>query len=250
MALILPLTELSRLRYSLGNIMPDITVAEAARRLRLHPTRVRALLRAGELIGQKLGAHWLVDEASARRRLGSARAEGRPFSAKRAWGFLLLLSGEDAPWLDRASRSRLRARARRSHIRALLPRLRRRASVHHFRASADAIARIQASPALVPSGASAAAHYGASIVARQQIDGYVAEPQLRELSYRLVLEPIEPELANVVLRVSAFPLALKGRSVAPIGVVAVDLAESADQRGQRAGVQLAEELRDRVTTGR
>src|SRR6266545_2140774 len=71
---ILSLTELSRGRYSLGN-MSEIAVAEAARRLRLHPTRVRALLRAGELVGRKFGAQWLVDEASAKRRSASAGAE-------------------------------------------------------------------------------------------------------------------------------------------------------------------------------
>jgi hypothetical protein len=230
--------------------MAEIAVRDAARRLRLHPTRVRALLRAGEIAGRKIGARWLVDAASVQRRSASAGAEGRPFSAKRAWGFLMLLSGEAAPWLDRASRSRLAARARRSHIRAVLPRLRRRARAHYFRAGASAIAKIQAAPGLIPSGVSAAARYGASIVAREQVDGYVDEQQLRDLRYRLALEPVEPEAANVVLRVSAFPQALKGRRLAPAAAVAADLAESADQRGQRAGVELAERLRDRATTGR
>ena len=39
----------------------DIAVHEAAVRLGVHPTRVRQLVRSGDLVGHRIGRMWLVD---------------------------------------------------------------------------------------------------------------------------------------------------------------------------------------------
>src|SRR5438270_13079842 len=119
--------------------MPELDVPSAARRLGVHPSRVRALLQSGDLKGRKLGGRWLVDAYASDARARSASVDGRAYSPPGAWGFLALLSGERAPWLDPSARSRLRARLAEGPVQRLLPRLRRRAKVHHLRAGAAAL---------------------------------------------------------------------------------------------------------------
>lgn len=231
--------------------MSEVDVSSAARRLRVHPSRVRALLLAGDLKGRKLGGRWLVDAYASEERARSASVDGRAFSPPRAWGLIALLSGDDAPWLDAPARSRLRARLARGRLEQLLPRLRKRSQVHYLRARPAALKQIRAARGFIPSGVSAASVYHAAILAPEQVEGYVSARQLRELQYRLALESVDPPAANVVLRVAAFPRALKGHRVAPAGAVAIDLMDSPDQRGRRAGVELGERLRrDRSKAGR
>lgn len=231
--------------------MSELDVSSAARRLHVHPSRVRALLLAGELKGRKLGGRWLVDAYASDERARSASVDGRAFSPRRAWGLIELLSGDDASWLDAPARSRLRARLARGRLEQLLPRLRKRAKVHYLRAGPAAVKKIRAAKGFIASGVSAASAYHAAILAPEQVDGYVSARQLRELQYRLALESVDPPAANIVLRVATFRPALRGRRVAPSGAVAVDLMDSPDQRSRRAGVELAERLRrDRSQAGR
>ena len=231
--------------------MPEIDVPSAAKRLGVHPSRVRALLLSGDLKGRKLGGRWLVDQYASDVRARSASVDGRAFSPSRAWGFLALLSDEEAPWLDPSARSRVRARLADGPVEQLLPRLRRRARVHYLRARPAALKKIRGANGFIPSGVSAADAYDAEILAPEQVEGYISARHLNELRYRLALESVDPPEANVVLRVAEFPRALKGRRIAPPGAVAVDLMDSPDQRSRRAGVRLAERLRrDRSQAGR
>ena len=223
--------------------MPEISVSDGARKLGLDPSRVRVLLQKGDLRGRKVGARWLLDEESARARGAEAVSEGRPFSPRMAWGYLSLLSGESAPWLDPASRSRLRSRIRHEPVRYVVPRLRSRAHAEYYRASLAAISSLRSQREFVLSGVSAAAEHGASISASEQLEGYIPASQLKRLAYRLALAPVEPASANVILRVSKFPLGLQRRGIASAGVVAIDLLDSHDQRSIRAGNALAERLR-------
>lgn len=223
--------------------MPEIDVSSAAKRLGVHPSRVRALLASGDLKGRKLGGRWLVDQYASDARARSERVDGRAFSPSRAWGFLVLLSGEQAPWLDLSARSRLRARLADGPVEHLLPRLRRRARVHYLRAGPAALKNIRGAQGFIPSGVSAADAYGAEILAPEHVEGYISDRQLKELRYRLALDSVDPPAANVVLRVGEFPVALKGRRIAPPGAVAVDLMDAPDQRSKRAGMRLAERLR-------
>ncbi|MHB1032983.1 MAG: helix-turn-helix domain-containing protein, partial [Pirellulaceae bacterium] len=109
-----------------------IPVAEAAERLRVNPSRVRAMIRSRILDAQKLGDRWFVDPASLDRREAARPSEGRPYSARNAWALLLL---QDCPegankgkWLKQLppwTVSRLRSRLRDSDIASLVPRFRR-----------------------------------------------------------------------------------------------------------------------------
>lgn len=230
--------------------MQELDVPAAAKRLGVHPSRVRALLAAGDLKGRKLGSRWLVDAYASDERAHADVVEGRAFSPARAWGLLALLSGDGAPWLDASARSRLRARLTHVPLQQLLPRLRRRARVHYLRAQGAALKSVRGAKGFIPSGISAAQAYEAAILAPDQVEGYIDERSLRALRHRLALQSVDPPAANVVLRVAAFPAALKGRRIAPVGAVAVDLMESPDQRSQRAGRELAERLRrDRPHAG-
>src|SRR5450755_1913212 len=88
---------------------PDLlSAADAARRLGVHPSRVRALLAAGKLRGFKLGGNWVVEAASIRHRLAGSSAPGRPLEAANAWGALFLASGDLADWLTPDARWRAR----------------------------------------------------------------------------------------------------------------------------------------------
>ena len=218
--------------------MPEAAVALGVSRSRVH-----ALLHSGEIRGRKVGMRWLVDETSVRARAGAPRIEGRPLSPRQAWAYLLLLSGEKVPWIDASSRSRLRRRIAGIPVREALPRLRRRAKVHHYRAGSSAVREIAAAPGFVASGVSASSAVNVPLVVRDQAEGYVSERALVDLVYALALSASDPGSSNVVLRVSAYPAALRGRKFAPVAAIAADLLESSDQRVRRAGDQLAERLR-------
>jgi excisionase family DNA binding protein len=90
----------------------EIDVAEAADRLGVHPSRVRVLLRRGELSGRRLGSRWLVAEEDVARLVVHGARGTRPPSPARAWGLLHLLQGRDPGWLSPVARSQLRARVR------------------------------------------------------------------------------------------------------------------------------------------
>lgn len=223
--------------------MPELSVAQAAEELGLHESRVRALASRGDLRARKIGSRWLVDVASVRARRQAGASVGRPFSPRVAWAYLLLLSGESVPWLDAATRSRLGARLRREPVARVMPRLRRRAEVRHYRAASSALSLIESAADFVRSGVSAAGDYGAALSTRDQLDGYLGGSRIRKIAYQAALEAVDPREANVILRVPGWPVALHGRALAPAGAVAADLLESADQRTARAGNELAERLR-------
>jgi excisionase family DNA binding protein len=62
------IVSLARLAYKpfwgyIGRVR-DLTVNQVAERLQIHPTRVRLLVRLGELKGEKVGRDWLIKPAS------------------------------------------------------------------------------------------------------------------------------------------------------------------------------------------
>ena len=227
-----------------------LSVPDAARDLRVHRSRIHALLRSGGLDGRKVGGRWLVDSASTQRWSRFRLHDGRPFSPMRSWGYLFVLSGEPVPWLDPATRSRFRKRVRSDALRLVLPKLRDRGRAFFFRAAAPALRALHGVPELVRSGVSAAHEAGADLVVRDAFEAYVPLERLRDVAYRLALEVADPASANVILRAPTLVAPLRQRVVAPRGVVAADLIESTDERTSRAGEILAEALRaDRAASG-
>src|SRR5438132_13525980 len=90
----------------------DVGVAEASAQLGVSPQRVRQLVQEGLLPARRVGGRWIFDTEALSRRV-ETRPDGRPLSPRVAWGLIGLLESGQAPDLDPAERSRLRARLRR-----------------------------------------------------------------------------------------------------------------------------------------
>jgi hypothetical protein len=227
--------------------MPDlrsrrISLVEAASRLGLDPSRVRALASSGKLPAEKLANRWLIDVNAIEQRLARSPHDGRPFEPRRAWALLFLFSGEDAPWLSNMERSKLRAIVRDRDFDEVRPRLRRRAEVRFFVGGERARADLVRAPDFARSGISASEHYSLSLRSSRVIDGYVPRHSGERAIYRHALREVDEREADIVLRLADF-WPLEGRKVAPVAAVAADLLDSLDQRSARAGRELARMLR-------
>lgn len=112
-----------------------VSVGRAARILGVHPTRVRALIAAGELEAYRDGLMWFVDPVSLYRRKQARLPRGAPFRPENACAVLIVKAWGEPPPMASHRLSRARRIARRSEWSALAPRLRRRASTERSRGS-------------------------------------------------------------------------------------------------------------------
>lgn len=224
--------------------MSLLSIPEAARELRLDPSRVRALVSSGELPGMKVGGRWTVESAEVARRRRDPRPAGRPFEPGNAWGLLFIASGLDAPWLEPSVRWRLEQGLAFRGMAGLRPRLIKRCELHRFYAHPGEIRHLRARPDVVRSGISAAGDYGLKLVPGEELDCYLRARALKRMQRDHALEPVPAGRANVVLRAVPDPVwhMSSDGGVAPIAAVAVDLADDADSRSARAGQRLIERL--------
>jgi len=220
-----------------------VSVAEAARGLRLGDRRIRALIRAGALAAQNVGGRWLVSRADVEQRARRRGRPGRPLGQRNAWALVARLSGAEWPELSPWDRSRLKQRVANRSLLSLADELHDRAELHLFRSDERVLERLRDDSAVVLSGVNAAAEYGLDIRAPGVVEAYVDRDRLDDLVYRYALRPAAVADANVLLRVvdEAVPRARQG--VAPVAAVALDLLESSDDRSRRAGRELARRLR-------
>lgn len=218
-----------------------ISASEAARRLGVHPSRMRALADRGELGARKLANRWFFQRDAVEQRAAASRLGGRPYDPRNAWALLFRRSGERPAFVPMSIARRLEDR-RRKPLDSLLPRLRRRAEVRYYVAPGSALEEVARRPDFVATAASASRAYAIDIKAPGVVDGYMPKKKADEVAYRYALQPSSAREANVILRAVDGPWPLAGRSVAPIAAVAVDLLGSADQRSQRAGRQLMRRL--------
>jgi len=212
-----------------------LATADAARWLDVDPSRVRALLIAGELQGFKVGERWLIDADSVRRRIGAGAAPGRLLEPANAWGALLLASGEDAPWLSPDARWRIRRLLDQQGVTGLAPRLRRRSVRAHYQAHPGILRRLAQASGVTLTGISAAAFHGLGLSAGNEIDAYVSHNDTDRLVNAHALEPAPAASANVSLRTVSGDRWRFSEHVAPVAVVALDLAEEPDTRSARTG---------------
>lgn len=234
-----------------GEILPHIstslTVAEAAKRLGVHPQRIYPLIRVGALRAFKHGGRWEIDPAAVDRLRHQQRPPGRPFTPENAWALIALAAPGElcAPTLSAKSTSRLRGELRGVHGRLdrLAPRLRSRSVVRRLRAHPGDLDRV--AQHLVLGGAQAGAR---SAPARERIfdegvvEGYLREGDAAGLARGFQLS--EERGDNVVLhlvpsRIWPFP---RHARVAPSAVAALDLFDSGDQRAGRVGRELLRHL--------
>lgn len=228
-----------------------IPVREAAGRLKVNPSRVRAMIYKGQLVAEKVGDRWLVEPASVERRSAQKPPAGRGLARQNAWAALSLASGASGRSitvgrkLSPFAQSRVRSRLRTADLTALVPRLRGRATVQRFRAHPSDLRRITEEKGVVRAGASAAADYDVDIAAPGTLEAYVSAERLTKLQRKYGFEPSASP--NLVLHVvdDVWPFASSAK-VAPAAVVALDLIESDDQRSRRAGEALLKRLEAEV----
>lgn len=232
-----------------------VSTGDAARQLGVHPSRVRALLAAGELRGFKLGDRWMVQADSIRRRGAAPSAPGRPLRSANAWAALSLASGEGAAGLTPDARWRLRGLLDQQGVSGLSPRLRHRARRERYRAHPGVLDELSKRSGLVHTGIGAAGAHGLDLATGNELDAYVSLERRDAVVDAFALESVEAG-GNVSLRVlpaGVEPFA-ESRVVAPLAAVALDLSEEAESRSARVGREalatLDEQRQWRARSGR
>lgn len=221
-----------------------LSVEDAARELSVNSARVRALLAAGELEGERIGGRWLVQAASVRRRLRDPRDPGRRLSPPNAWAVVFLASGLPAPWVIGSEYSHLLRLLDARGLADLAPRLAERATRFTFTAHPGVLARVAGDDDVVRSGGSAAAAHELELVAGDEVDGYVRVSLLERVRSRFALSETGGQPGNVTLRgVPNDAWHLDGEN-APLAAVALDLAGEADARSARLGAAALQRLDD------
>ena len=217
-----------------------VSVPEAAKRLSLHPSRVRAMAHARQLEAEKIAGRWLIRRASLERRQDADIVEGRPYSAANAWALLCLSDGRPVDWVGPSALSRLRGKLRSHGLLALAPRLRARAHRLSFRAHPSALQRIAQEPGVVKSGVSAASRAGIDIQAGRELEAYVSAAQADALAAKYHLEP--SDRPNLILHVVGDDLPFVWQNCVGRACIAIDLLESDDPRSRRAAMEFLKRL--------
>ncbi|MFC6706167.1 helix-turn-helix domain-containing protein [Flexivirga alba] len=221
----------------------DLTTAEAAQRLNVNQSRVRALIAAGGLEARRFGTQWLVNSDSVEHQaaLTTANATGRTMSQRIAWAAADLADGGDAEWLTASERSRLRRRLRG---------VTRVETVQRWLASrSNHVARYQIGDVdiedllhhddVVSTGVSSVTSYNLGLGTGGTADAYVSRGVAASLISDLFL--IESRTGNLTLRIVDNDLHrrtsrhLRGRVVTPRLITGVDLADSRDTRTKATG---------------
>ncbi len=223
------------------NPVPGISVSEAAARLGVNPSRVRAIIQRGLLEAEKVGHRWLVDPVSVDRRLRSRMPSGNPLGPEAVWAVLLMKAGKSVDWLSPWGRSRLKKLLREARVDYLVAQLAHRARLRRLRAHPSDLARIAGDPRIVLGGVSAAEAHDLNVSAPGVVEAYVPGRQLPRLLRQYRLQPSGNP--NVLLHVveGRWPFAPSAR-VVPAIVAAMDLLEADDPRSRRSGKQLFQGL--------
>jgi excisionase family DNA binding protein len=217
-------------------MVDPVSIAEAAKSLKLTPARVRAMAAHGQIPAKKIGSRWLIERAAVEERRSRGAHGGRRFTSFNAWALLLLASGEEVKGIDPSVRSRLRRALRLEGLELLGPRLSLRGGLASFKAHPGEIAHLLKDPALMLSGISAAGAVDLGLVSGREADGYLSASRLGKLVDDHALSPVEIG-GNVRLRVVPDDVwkMIGDRRAAPEAVVALDLFEEADPRSAKAG---------------
>ena len=197
----------------------------------------------GQLSASKIADRWLVERESVEQRKRRGAQGGRRFAPQNAWALLLLASGEEVVRIDPSVRSRIRRALALESLKALAPRLSRRADVSLYRAHPGEIRHLIDAPVFMRSGISAAGSHDIGLVSGREADGYLPEAELRRFIKEHALSPAGSD-GNVRLRVVPDQAwaRLEGRSVAPEAAVALDLIEESDPRSAKVGAGVLRKL--------
>lgn len=208
----------------------------------MSPRRVRALIDAGILPARRSGPrHWLVDLDAARKARGRPHPVGRRISARSSWAILLLAEGTQPDGLSASEFQR--ARQRLDRLPGFPPgALAARASELRYRAHPGILERLARDDDLVLGGSSAAAQYGADLIALDRVEAYIHPDRIEGFVARNALREANQGRENVLLRIPAVWHFEPATRVAPPAVVAVDLVDAGDDRSVRAGRALLRDI--------
>jgi hypothetical protein len=218
------------------NSLDVLQSKDAAEKLGVNESRIRALAKHGQLNARKLGDRWVFDPSAVERRLLSKPQRGRPLEPANAWGLLFLASGEPAPWLSAVARSRMRRLIRLESLPQMLSRAGKRAVVHYLAGSDSARNKLMRDPHFVRSGLSAAKHYAMDIYSPKILEGYLPAKDFRHFMYEQALRSVDERDADLIIHEVPGLWPFPAHRIAPKAVVAADLMESLDARTRRAGL--------------
>jgi excisionase family DNA binding protein len=202
-----------------------LAVSDAAERLRLDVSRVRALAASGEVRAERIGDRWIIDEAEVERHAAARehRRGGRPFEPNAAWGLLALAGGRDVSWLPGAKQERLLGVLQGRGLGQIVGQLRRRAAVARWYIHPSLVDRLLQEGDVVLGGARASRE-----LARDQGPPEVYVPQRIVKRLEKAYSPaVGGEEHNVVVRIvgEPWPFEAGERVVWPV-VAAVDMLDS------------------------
>lgn len=214
-----------------------ISPTDAAERLGVTPRRVYALVRDNRLRAIRVGGRLAIDRREVDARVRGAPAVGRPFSARRAWTMILLAAGEDPSGVDASTRSKLRRILRQHDLWSMRAKFVGRAERQLLRAHSSDIARLEAEPDLVRTGARCAAEAGLGLIAPDApLELYVDRATAERLTQRYRLAP--SQRPNVVLRILPDEVrAWLSGPLAPRPAIALDLADDQDSRAREVACE-------------
>ena len=230
--------------------MGKVSVAEAAKRLGVHVSRIHHRIAEGSLRAERIGAQWVVDELSLLH-AAERRAPGRPLSARSAWALIAAAERDDEALAELEPYARARARDRLEKLFALgaeapdsEAEVRRIASVlrSRFRNRAARELRKAASadlPRLREDARwKAVVSASASGIASPDVEGYLDAADVGPLSEKFLLVPGDRD-ANVILHV--LPDGQKAYPDSKLRLAA-DLAEHWGPREERRAAELLREV--------
>ena len=223
-----------------------LSVAAAAERLGVSPSRVRQRIEDGSLAAERVGSQWGIHPQA----LADAPPKrSRPMSRRMAWALIALLAGSD-PRVSPAERVRLRKRAdqlRDSDDPASLLRswASSRAERRNYNAATPDLDELRADDRLRLSGLSA---LDSGVVARSVVEAYVARSDVAGLVDNYFLVQPDDRRGNVILHVidDKSPDAPTLVDI-PWPLLAIDLAEHSGARERARAAETGAREAARVT---
>lgn len=218
-----------------------LTVSEAAERLGLHESRVRALIQAGELPAERAGRTLLLRRSDVSAFQARRRPRGRPLPAENAWAVLAELAGDTPEWVPRSSLYRLRSRMGDPEwLVGSLEEGEARAEIHEWHLLPIDVRRLLDERPGVLTGTVVAPRFSRlSPAQRDEYDAYVEPSVLKRLEQRFRPVMGAPRTKrNVTLRVPFVDWVLRHEPEAPLPVVAADLLTNPSERVRRTGREL------------
>jgi excisionase family DNA binding protein len=203
-----------------------ISAQEAAARLGVSRMQISRLVANGDILADRFGRSLQIDVDSLNRYAELRPPRGRPLPPGSAWAAITAAAAGGGAAGGGAAPGSLAFSA----VKQLAIVARRRAERRPMRVMPSALERVLNDPAVVVSGADAAAHRGAAVQSRPPHSVYVRASDLADLvaRHRMRSNSDEP---NLIVRVAPDDSPVfNGEHHAPLIVAALDMVDDRDDR--------------------